>query len=113
MNANPTPPQPDDSQTYVELLLVWGEPPNLMSLEFQTWSNEVHWWLMERGIGDDAIARKEIVDHYIVWLAWQDVEKRAHMTDGFLTSLLECDERELQPTTKEVNRRWLSNSKAR
>ena len=77
-NENPTTLDPD-VQTYVEILLCWGEPPNLMSLEFQTWSNEVHRWMMDRGIGDDAIARKDVVDHYIVWLAWQDMKKRGEL----------------------------------
>ena len=80
-------------QTYVEILLVHGPPPNLVTFAFQDWNNVVHRWMLDRGLGEDAIERKDIVDHYIVWLAWQDVGRREAMVDGFVTTLLEEDER--------------------
>ena len=59
---------------YLELLLVHGAPPNLMSAAFQDWNNVAHRWMLDRGIGDDAIARKDIIDYYIVWLAFRQME---------------------------------------
>ena len=63
----------DDCQTYVEILLCWGEPPKLESQAFQDWNNKVHYWLMLRGFGPDAIARKTTIDNYIVWLAMSSI----------------------------------------
>ena len=72
----------DKEQVFMEILLVCGPPPPSRVLRRyqrtsmqQEWSLGAHVFLLNRGIGDDAIDRARITDEFYVWLALQDIKE--------------------------------------